>query len=145
MAVTLTAGQAAVAIRAATDADAVDPRVLFVVETAFAAAQACVVDFAPGAPDAIHNAAAIRVTGWLYDAEPTDPAASRVLAVSGAQALLAPYRTHRAGAVGAASQTPGPAPEPSGGALPPVPGPGTWVLVNDNGVEKWVAFPLPPG
>ena len=56
---------------------------------------------APDAPDAVHNEAAIRIAGYIYD----QPNAGRGLGFanamrnSGAAAILLPYRIHRAGSV----------------------------------------------
>ena len=55
--------------------------------------------FAPRAPDSAHTEAAVRLIGYIYD----QPFASRgdaysiALRSSGAAAMLAPYRHHRAG------------------------------------------------
>lgn len=141
IAVTITAEQMAVVIRAAPATDAVDARIALVIQFALAAAGACVVDYAPKAPDAVHNAAAIRFVGWLYDADPSDPQTSRALIVSGAQSLLAPYREHRAGAIGAEGE---PTPvTPSGSGLPPLPDDGHYILTVSDGELAWTAFPAP--
>ena len=62
--------------------------------------------FAPDAPDVVHNEAAIRLTGYLYDRPnaPRGAAYSDALANSGAGAILLPYRVHRAGAISATSE-----------------------------------------
>ena len=66
------------------------------------AARAMVLDFAPGAPDAIHNEAYVRLAGWLYDADPSGstPGGPSALRSSGAAAILAPYKVRRAGVIG---------------------------------------------
>ena len=56
---------------------------------------------APGAPDTAHNEAGIRLAGYLFD-QPFAPASARysnALRNSGADAILLPYRKHRAGVV----------------------------------------------
>ena len=56
---------------------------------------------APDAPDPVHNEAAIRLAGYLYD-QPTAPTGAghaNALRNSGAAAMLLPYRVHRAGSV----------------------------------------------
>ena len=76
-------------------------------------ATALVVRFAPDAPDAIQNEAAIRVAGWVAEApasgvrseavgdvrtswSPSSPVAMRA---SGAMALLAPWKARQLGVV----------------------------------------------
>ena len=140
MAVTLTPADVAVAIRAATATDAVPAPVTTVLGFLVPAASALVLDYAPTAPDAVHNGALIRLAGWLYDSDPADPAVGRALQVSGAASLLAPYRQHRAGAVGAATPVPTPAP---GAGIPPPPPEGHYILTVTNGVLGWIEFPRP--
>ncbi|MDE0489316.1 MAG: hypothetical protein OXI07_09015 [Gammaproteobacteria bacterium] len=145
MAVTITAGELAVAIRAATDADSVAPEIAAVLALILPAATNLVTTYAPGAPDAMHNMAAVRVGGWLYDADPTDPGIGRAMDISGARAMLSQWRTHRAGAIGT-GEAPGPAPAPTptpGAGLPPLPAAGNFVLTVNDGVLAWVAFPQP--
>ncbi|MCY4059057.1 MAG: hypothetical protein OXG44_13730, partial [Gammaproteobacteria bacterium] len=75
---------------------------------------------APAAPDAVHNAALVRLSGWLFDADPTDSRIADALYVSGAANLLSQWREHRAGAIGTVSATGGDTPVPTPGAgLPP--------------------------
>lgn len=140
MAVGITAAEAAVAIRAATSTDSVDPTVLTVINIVFAAACALVMEYAPKAPDAIHNAAAIRLTGWLYDSDPTDISTAQILRVSGASSVLAQWRVHRAGPIGAGA--PGAA-VPSGAGLPPIPPSGNFILNAKDGELEWLEFPDP--
>ncbi len=141
MAVTVTAPELAVVLRLASATDNVDTAVALVLKFALAAASRCVVDYAPDAPDDVHNAAAIRLCGWLYDAEPSDPQVSRALQVSGAQALLSAYRVHRAGVFGETTEGPGPAPAPS--VIPAPPDSGHYILSSDNGALEWLEFPEP--
>ena len=91
MAVTLLITELAVAIRAGDAAE----------ETAeltrlLATATEMVTNHVAICPDSIHNEAVIRVCGYLYDA-PTAGRTGNVLRLSGAAALLLPYRIHRAG------------------------------------------------
>lgn len=78
-----------------------------------ATATALVLRFAPDAPDAIANEAALRCSGWLADspasgvrresAGPLDasysPLATGALRASGAMSLLGPWKVRRAGAI----------------------------------------------
>ena len=97
MAVTLTAADLCGALRA--DKSAAEMREI---QRLLTYTTAAVTRHAPDAPDAVHNEAAIRVAGYLYDG----PAAGRASAYanplrnSGAAAMLAPYRGHRAGVTG---------------------------------------------
>ena len=74
-------------------------------------ATSAVVQHAPAAPDVAHNEAAIRVAGYLAD----QPNAGRgsgyadALRNSGAMAILAPYRVHRARSTGPATTPAAPA------------------------------------
>ena len=146
MAVTITQSDATVAIRAAADAEAIPGPIAATVAFLFPAAVAIILEYAPKAPNDVHNAALIRLLGWLYDADPADPALGRALSVSGAAALLSQWRIHRAGAItatdtGGDTPTPTP-PEPE----PPVPEPpfsGSYVLTSVNGSLQWIAFPQP--
>ena len=141
MPVSITQAEATVAIRAATDPDAIAAPVAAVVGYLFAAAEAMVELYAPNAPDAVHNAALIRLLGWMYEADPTDVRMGRAMQVSGAAPLLSQWRVHRAGAIGQAAEPPAPTP---GAGLPPLPGSGHFILSVDDGELKWLAFPLPP-
>lgn len=146
MAVTITVPQVAIAIRAAAQIDTVPPEVTLVLGFLVPAASAIILDYAPGAPDEVHDAALIRLTGWLYDADPTDSRVSRALEVSGGAGLLARWRVHRAGIIqsGASGDTPTPAPVPvPGGGIPAPPGSGHYILTADNGELEWVQFPAP--
>lgn len=79
----------------------------------YAAAVAVVDRFAPDAPPAVANEAAVRVGGWLHQ-QPApsirseavgevrtsyDPTMTSALRASGAMALLSPWKVRRAGAV----------------------------------------------
>ena len=145
MAVSITQAQATVAIRAAPNADAIPAPVATVIGVLWPGAVMAVVEYAPDAPDAMHDAAVVRLLGWMWDAEPTDPAVGRAIHVSGAAPLLAPFRKHRAGAIGAVEpDAGGGAPVPPGAGLPPLPAEGSFILTVKDGELTWVAFPLPP-
>lgn len=142
MAITITPAQVALAIRAAADPDEIPEAVTTVLGFLVPAASAMVLDHAPAAPDAVQDAALIRLTGWLYDADPADTRNGQAMQLSGAASLLAPFRVHRAGII-AASAAPSPAPSPGGG-VPSPPAAGSFVLLSVNGELSWVAFPVPP-
>ena len=67
-----------------------------------ATARAMVLEFAPDAPDAIHDEAYVRLAGFLYDADPSGstPGGPSALRSSGAAALLGPYKVRRGGLIG---------------------------------------------
>ena len=139
MAVTITADEAAVAIRAATSPMNIPAPVQETLRWIYPAAVAIVVEYAPLAPDAVHDAALIRLLGWLWEADPNDSRVGRALNVSGAAPLLGQWRQHRAGIIGAAEAAPAPAPS----ELPDVNPTGNFILTTQNGELVWVAFPLP--
>lgn len=141
MTVTITQSAATVAVRAATSEDDIPPAIATAIGIAWPAAVALVQEHASVAPDDVHNAAAVRLLGWLWDSDPAESASGRALQLSGAANLLQPWRVHRAGAIGAAQGEPGPAPAPAG--LPPAPASGRFVLQVVNGVLVWVEFPAP--
>jgi len=150
MAITITEAAAALAIRAGVkDSEGtivVDPTVAEVVAVLFPAAAAMVVDYAPNAPDAVHNASLVRVLGFLYDSDPSDNAAARPLDSSGAAPMLSQWRAHRAAALNAPTNGPTPTPTPTptpGGNVPTLPAQGHFILTSDNGELQWVAFPAP--
>lgn len=136
MAVTIPVADATIAIRAAAAADAIDPTVASVIGYLFAASKAMVEAHAPDAPDDIQNVATIRLLGWLYDSDPTDPTVGRALWISGAASILAQWRVHRAGVIGGEDAA-------AAGRVPPPPEDGSFILTSDNGALAWVAFPLP--
>ena len=99
MAVTITQAELSAALRlGASDEENVQATRLL------AYASTAVLKHAPGAPDSVHNEAAVRLAGYLYD----QPTAGRgnsygnALRYSGAAAMLLPYRIARAGTVNAA-------------------------------------------
>ena len=63
---------------------------------------AAVLKYAPEAPEAIRDEAGTRLAGYLLDAPPAAPGDgyANALRNSGAEALLAPWRIRRAGAIG---------------------------------------------
>ena len=141
MAVTLTESEIAVAIRAAADADNVDGRVLQVLRILVPAGTAIIEAYAPDAPDAVANAALVRLAGWLWDSDPSEDRTGRALQNSGAAALLSIWRRQRAAAVGGTeSASPG---TPAAGGVPTPPADGHYILTATNGGLAWVAFPLP--
>ena len=97
MAVTLSAAQLAAALKITTP-DAAETDVLMRLKKAVCAH---VERWAPLAPDAILTEAAVRMAGYLYDAPTASDGGAYASAFehSGAAALLAPWRTHRAGLV----------------------------------------------
>ena len=137
----ITAAQVAVAIRAATAADQVPDEVSMVLGFLVPAAVEIIEHFAPEAPQSVKDAALIRLAGWLWDAEPTDPSIGRGLQVSGAAPLLSRWRVHRAGAIGTADASGGTVPQ--GAGLPPLPADGNFILTVQDGTLTWVEFPLP--
>ena len=66
-------------------------------------ASALVLKYSPGAPDALHDEAAIRVAGYLFDAPTAPGQVANAMRLSGAAALLLPWRLHRAGTTAEAS------------------------------------------
>ena len=99
MAITITPDDLSIALRLATttaEATALPEGQRAIVGRLFATASALVERYAPLAPDAIQNEAAIRCGSYLYDSDPADARTVRSpLQLSGASALLASYRTHR--------------------------------------------------
>ena len=145
MPATITQPEATVAIRAATDADNIEPAVAAALGQLFPAAVELCQMYAPNAPDAMLNAAVVRVLGWLWEAEPAALPGRRAspLHGSGASALLAQWRVHRAGAVGAAGAMPTPTPTPTPGNVPTPPSAGDYVLTSIDGELRWIVFPQP--
>lgn len=140
MAVTITPGEVAVAIRAATDANQVPEAVSTVMGFLVTAAVAMVEEHAPEAPEAVANAAVIRIAGFLYDSDPAQAGGQEPMRQSGASALLSQWRIHRVGPVSGVAGEPLP---PSGSGLPPLPPAGTYILQSVDGVLTWIEFPAP--
>ena len=131
-----------VAIRAALDRENIPPQIEKIIGMQFNAAKVLILNYAPNAPDEILDQAAIRLTGWFYDSDPSDPLVGRGLQLSGAAALLGAWRVHRAGVI-EGPETPAPTPAPGSG-LPPFPaGSGHYILTVENGDLVWLEFPKP--
>ena len=71
MAITRTLAQLAGDLRLGDGSTAPTGAVASVLGRIDATARAMVLRYAPGAPDAIHNEAYVRLASWLYDADPT--------------------------------------------------------------------------
>lgn len=108
MAVTITVAQLAVALRLATAEDAtLAAGVSANLTRHLATATSLVLKVAPLAPNAVQNEAVTRIVAFLYDAPPAALRSTNVLRQSGAQGLLADWRSHRlARPSGDASETP---------------------------------------
>ena len=132
----LTLGQIAVAIRAATDPEQVPAAITTTLEIMVPAGRAICTAFAPDAPEAVGNAALVRLVGWLWDSDPADASLGMALQNSGAAPLLAQWRKQRAavlgGEIGAATI-----------AVPVPPGAGHFILTSNEGDLSWVEFPQP--
>jgi len=61
-----------------------------------------VADYAPDAPTAVEDEAVVRLVGFLYDAPTVPGRPASAIRQSGAAAILAPYRTRRAGSTSGA-------------------------------------------
>ena len=94
MAVTLDAAALSAALRLGSTAEEAAE-----VERLLSYATAAVVKHAPDAPDVVQNEAAIRLAGYLFDMPNAGRGAAFADTIrnSGALAIMAPYRTHRAG------------------------------------------------
>ena len=95
MAVTLSILELAAELRASDGADDLIEPQLGIFTRLLDAVSQLVQDYAPEAPGAIQNEAAIRVGAWIYDAVPGRSQANGMDA-SGARGLLSPYRVRRA-------------------------------------------------
>ena len=97
MAVTINRAELAVELRiATTTAEDLPEGQGAVLDRLLSTASALVTNYAPNAPDAIHNEALVRVAGWLYDTDPAEARrATSPVQHSGASSLLAPYRVRR--------------------------------------------------
>ena len=97
MAVTLTVDDLALALRLSDGVTALDAPTAAIVGRLLGASSAMVMEYAEAAPDIVHDEAAIRASGWLFD---NDGARNRrfsdVLAFSGAQSILSMFRISRA-------------------------------------------------
>ena len=97
MAVTLTVNQVAVGLRLITDPTAPVPEpYVSLLSRSLAVAMARVEREAPGAPVATQNEAAIRICGWLFDADAADQNGQQdAYRASGAASLLSAYIVRR--------------------------------------------------
>ena len=100
MAVTLTPSEAGVAIRvfaSVMDGESASPSIMGLLMRQLDVARELVLDYAPDAPNIIHNEGAIRIVGWLWEAPPVPEGRRQQqpdpLAHSGAKALLSRWRT----------------------------------------------------
>ena len=97
MAVTVTALALAAAMRIGDGSTALEEPTATVVNRVLAAATEMVTDYAPDAPDAMHDEAVVRLAGFLFDAPPgASQRYTNPFHDSGAQSLLARYRVVRA-------------------------------------------------
>lgn len=101
-----------------------------------------ILTIAPDAPDVIHNEAAIRICGYLYDQPFSTPSVSYANALrnSGAAAIL---QTYRAIGVGLATETGALVAGGTGGTgtgLPPIPVAGEFVLETREGRLIWTEY-----
>ena len=94
MAVELTRQQLAVALRiVASETDAIDAGIASVLDRALAAATTTVERYAPAAPVAIQDEAAVRLASVLYDRAGHEGRGGNPFVQSGAAFLLSPHRT----------------------------------------------------
>jgi len=142
MAFNITDGELAVLFRITTDGTApLSDAQATTIRYLRAAAEAMILITAPGAPDAVHDGALVRLAGFMYDND-GETRITDMMGVSGARQMLAPWRTHAIGVIGTPADTP--ITPPGGGVLPPLPGDGTFILQTIDGVLTWVKFPAPP-
>ena len=134
MAVTITRDQLAVALRLATSdgtAAALPVGQLETVARILAVSTAMVEGYA-SAPDAIHNEAVIRLSGYLYDVAPGAPSSVKSpLLHSQAASLLTRYRPRRLGVGGGTPGAPSTRAPSTPTAQPSVGGPGTDQVARD--------------
>ena len=93
MAVTLTRAQLAVELRLVTaETDAIPAGQAAVLDRVLAAATAAVESYAPAAPVALQDEAAVRLAGRLYDLGGAQTRGGNPFVLSGAAALLSRHR-----------------------------------------------------
>lgn len=97
MAVTLTRAQLAVELRiAVTESETLQEGISAILDRSLAVGAAQVLAYAPNAPDAVHNASAVRIAGWLFEAELAGRQRHAAPMLStGAAALLSQFREER--------------------------------------------------
>lgn len=139
--VTLSLSDALLANRIITDADNVPAQITTIGNVLLPAVCMIIETYAPTAPTDVCNAAAVRLFGWMYDADPIEGRNARALHVCGAAAILQGFREHRAVAISPEAAAPGGT--PSGAGLPDLPPAGDYILTTQNGELAWVEFPLP--
>lgn len=144
MAFTITDQELAVLFRITTDPDGTLPAAQSTaIKFLRAGAEACILAYAPDAPDSVHDTALVRLGGFLYDADPAEIRVTNPMAASGAESVLAMWRKHRIGVIGAADAILPPLPPGQGGNVPDPPGDGHYILTSNDGVLTWVEFPSP--
>jgi len=142
MAFTITNEDIAISIRAGTSVN-IPADVLAVINYLVPAGKALIEDYTDTAPDAIMDAALIRLVGFMYDADPADSRRIDPLSASGALGLLARFKTHRAGVIGEVIATLTPDMPGGGGIVPAPPAEGHFILTANNGKVTWQKFPAP--
>ena len=97
MPVSLSRAALAVELRiAVTEADTLQAGIAAILDRSLATATAQVQAYAPDAPDAVLNSAAVRLAGWLYEAEFAGRLRHAAPMLStGAAALLSPFVEER--------------------------------------------------
>lgn len=139
MAFTISDGQLAVLLRVATNADSVPEPIALAIKFLSLAAKEIILKHAPLAPDSVHDAALVRLAGFLYDNDPTDPVTPNPMRTSGTAALLAPFRDIGLGTINPPDTVPAPA--GTGVTVPSPPPDGFFMLRAFNGALDWVSFP----
>lgn len=99
MAVTLTVEELAQELRVSTGTARLPEPLAGIMSRLLGACSEMVENYAPLAPDSVHNRACVRLAGYEYLASPTSNRFRNGFQNSGTQALLARYRVARAVAV----------------------------------------------
>lgn len=139
MACTITDAELAVLFRAASDTASVPPQIELAVKYVSLTAKALILEYAPDAPDAIHDGSLVRLAGWLYDADPADQGRRPPMEASEAAPMLASWRTHNVGVI----ESPEELKPAQGASVPAPPDDGHYILTSNQGVLTWVEFPAP--
>ena len=102
MAVTRTIAQLSGDLRIGDGVTAPTGSVLIVLTRIAATATAMVLRYAPDAPDAIHDEAFVRLSGYLFDSDPSgsSPGGPVAMVASGAASICSAFRVRRAGVIG---------------------------------------------
>ncbi len=100
MAITISVDQLAAHLRLGDGVTALEEPTNGILTRHLATAKALIESYAPSAPEAVQNEAAIRFVGWLYDS-PTHGmrGIQNAMSASGAAALLGRFRERRVGVV----------------------------------------------